>query len=93
MSDLDVLKKVIGELDAIRVPVAQTEEIAIPVAEASGQLKQLYNAIVEATKKRQEMIKERTSESHPIADDVAQPDSEAPVLELVPEETETNETD
>ena len=54
MSELEVMRGIINELDSINVPVALTEQIAIPLAKASGELKALHNAIVDALKKQQE---------------------------------------
>lgn len=87
MSDLEVLRNSIAQLDGISVPVALTEQVAIPIAQVSSALKSLHNAIVEAAKKRDQVVKETEIPNHPVADDGE------PVLELVPEESETNETD
>ena len=54
MTDLEVIRGIINELDSINVPVGLTEQIAVPLARASGELKALHNAIVDALKKRQE---------------------------------------
>ena len=54
MSELEVMRGIINELDSINVPVGLTEQIAIPLAKASGELKALHNAIVDALKKQQE---------------------------------------
>ena len=54
MTDLEVMRGIINELDSINVPVGLTEQIAIPLAKASGELKALHNAIVDALKKQQE---------------------------------------
>ena len=54
MSELEVMRGIINELDSINVPVGLTEQIAVPLAKASGELKALHNAIVDALKKQQE---------------------------------------
>ena len=54
MTDLEVMRGIINELDSISVPVGLTEQIAVPLARASGELKALHNAIVDALNKQQE---------------------------------------
>ena len=54
MSELEVMWEIINELDSISVPVGLTQQIAVPLAKASGELKALHNAIVDALKKQQE---------------------------------------
>ncbi len=54
MSELEVMRGIINELDSINVPVSLTQQIAVPLAKASGELKALHNAIVDALKKQQE---------------------------------------
>ena len=54
MSELEVMRGIINELDSINVPVGLTQQIAVPLAKASGELKALHNAIVDALKKQQE---------------------------------------
>ena len=55
MTELEVMRGIISELDSISVPVGLTQQIAVPLAKASGELKALHNAIVDALKTRQEM--------------------------------------
>ena len=82
MSDIEVLGNSIAQLDGISVPVALTEQVAIPIAQVSSALKSLHNAIVEAAKKRDQVVRETEIPNHPVADEGE------PVLELVPEEGE-----
>ena len=58
MSELEVMREIINELDSISVPVGLTQQIAVPLAKASGELKALHNAIVDALKKQQDERKE-----------------------------------
>ena len=54
MSDLEILSNVIGRLDSISVPVQYTEQITIPLINANNLLKQLYKAIVDQLKAKEE---------------------------------------
>ena len=62
MSDLEVLSNVIGRLDSISVPVQYTEQITIPLINANNMLKQLYKAIVDQLKKKEEEQPEVTED-------------------------------
>ena len=54
MTDIELLRNVIGILDEISVPIKYTNQIAAPIAEASDKLKALYNYVYKKVKEEQE---------------------------------------
>ena len=54
MTDLELLQKVITDLDNINVPAGLIRQIGIPIMNASGNLKQLYDFVMDNAKKQEE---------------------------------------
>ncbi len=53
MTDLELMRKIIGELSAVNVPAGLAQQIGVPIQRAIGELQALHNAVLDVVKQRE----------------------------------------